>query len=177
MPCFGNTGIPCISLQYAVYCSIIYRYIIKKQRKRKQVENMDESTVILMQKNMESGLLEKELGCYTVDGNTALLFQIYAQEEESGMMVYLSLTCDREMEDWEYEAVFDYYDTEALSEWVTDLQEVEGFYNPMWKGVFVYQEETEQMEQHLTAILQAHEAELASVYEVIADKKDDYCEA
>lgn len=143
---------------------------------RKQVENMEESTVVLMQKNAESGLLEKELGCYTVEGNTALLFQIYAQEEDTGMMVHLSLTCEKEIEDWEYEAIFDYYDMEALSEWVAEMQEADGFYQPMWTGVFPYQEETEQMEQYLTAVLQAHEAELASVYEVIADKKDDYCE-
>ncbi len=137
---------------------------------------MDESTVVLMQKNTESGLLEKELGCYTVEGNTALLRQIYAQQEEAGMMVHLFLTCDREIEDWEYEAIFDYYDMDALSKWLGNMQEVEGSYHPIWSGVFVYPEETEPMEAYLTAVLQAHEAELASVYEAIADKKDDYCE-
>ena len=44
------------------------------------------------------------------------------------------------------------------------------------KTAFPFQDEAEAMEQRLSAILQAHDAELQSVYAAIVDKKDDYCE-
>ena len=122
---------------------------------------MEEAAIVLMLKEKESGFLTKELGCYTVSGKESLLDRIYAEKEA---------------EDWEYDAIFDYYDADALQDVVDTVAEEEGHLNPVWVVTFPFVDEAEAMEQRLSAILQAHDAELQSVYAAIVDKKDDYCE-
>ena len=64
----------------------------------------------------------------------------------------------------------------ALQDVVDTVAEEEGHLNPVWVVTFPFVDEAEAMEQRLSAILQAHDAELQSVYAAIVDKKDDYCE-
>lgn len=138
---------------------------------------MEETSIIIMLKDQETGFLDKELGCYTVGGSEGIIFQVYAQQQEKGLMTVLKLSCEKELQDWEYEAVFDYYDTDVLADLVDSVEEEEGHINPVWCITFPYLEEAEEMEKKLTAIVQAHIQELESVYAVIADKEDEYCEA
>ena len=69
---------------------------------------MEETTIVIMLKDEETGFLDQELGSYSVPERAELIWSIYVKSNE----VVLRLSCDRELEDWEYEAVFDYYDTE-----------------------------------------------------------------
>lgn len=137
---------------------------------------MEEAAIVLMLKEKESGFLTKELGCYTVNGKESLLDRIYGEETADGIVVYMALGCEKEAEDWEYDAIFDYYDADVLQDLVDTVEEEEGHLNPVWIVTFPFLEETEAMEQRLSAILQTHDTELQSVYAAIVDKKDDYCE-
>ena len=105
---------------------------------------MEETTIVIMLKDEETGFLDQELGSYSVPERAELIWSIYVKSNE----VVLRLSCDRELEDWEYEAVFDYYDTD----------------------------DQDAMEGKLAKILQAHEKELRSVFDAIKDKEDDYRE-
>lgn len=138
---------------------------------------MDETTIIIMQKNAETGFLEKEQGSYTVQGDSAFIQRVYAQDSENGQDVWMYLTCEKELEDWEYEAVFDYYDTESLAAQVESVEEIEEHMNPVWLVRFAYIAHQEEMEGKLSCILDLHIKELHSVYDAIADKKDDYIES
>ena len=135
---------------------------------------MDESVIVIMLKDGETGFLEKELGAYSVPENGGLIYNIYAEGEEK--TVVLRLSCDRELEDWEYDAVYDYYEAETVGALVDTITEEDGHFDPVWVVRFPFAEEQEVMEQRLADILQAHEEELLSVYEAMKDKKDDYCE-
>ena len=105
------------------------------------------------------------------------MLNIYAEEDEqNNITVFLKLTCERDVSDWEYNAILDYYDTETVKPFVDTIEELEEEYNPVWLVSFPFLEQQQQMEQKLCSILQAHQKELNSVYEVIADKKDDYIE-
>ena len=135
---------------------------------------MEETVIVIMLKDAETGFLEKELGAYSVSENGELIFNIYAEGEEK--KVTMRLTCDRELQDWEYDAVYDYYDTETVGALVDSIEEEDGHYDPVWVVTFPFAEEQDVMEEKLTAILGAHKEELLSVYEAIKDKEDDYCE-
>lgn len=137
---------------------------------------MEESAVVLMLKEADTGFLTKEMGCYSVDGNVDLLFQIFVQEDAQAPVVHMGLTCAKELEDWEYDAVFDYYDTEVFQELADTILEEDGHLNPVWMLTFAWSDEPTQMAEKLSKILAVHEQELRSVYEAIADKKDDYIE-
>ena len=135
---------------------------------------MEETVIVIMLKDAETGFLEKELGAYSISENGELIFNIYAEGEEK--KVVLRLTCERELQDWEYDAVYDYYDTETVVALVDSMEEEDGHYDPVWVVTFPFAEEQDVMEQKLTEILEAHKEELLSVYEAIKDKEDDYRE-
>ncbi len=133
---------------------------------------MEETVIVIMLKDAQTGFLEKELGAYSLPENGELLFNIYAEGEER--RVVMRLGCERELQDWEYDAVYDYYDTEPVGALVDSIEEEDGHYDPVWVVTFPFSEEQEKMEQKLTEILAAHQEELLSVYEAIKDKEDDY---
>ena len=135
---------------------------------------MDETVIVIMQKDAETGFLEKELGAYTLPENSGLIFNIYAEGEDK--TVVLRLSCDRELQDWEYDAVYDYYDPETVGALVDSVEEEDGHFDPVWVVRFPFAEEQDVMEQKLEDILSAHMEELLSVYEAIKDKEDDYRE-
>lgn len=82
---------------------------------------MEETTIVIMLKDEETGFLDQELGSYSVPERAELIWSIYVKSNE----VVLRLSCDRELEDWEYEAVFDYYDTEPVGALVDTIIEEE----------------------------------------------------
>jgi len=133
---------------------------------------MEETVIVIMLKDAETGFLEKELGAYSLPENSGLIFNIYAE----GETVVLRLTCDKELQDWEYDAVYDYYDPETVGPLVDSIEEEDGHFDPVWVVRFPFAEEQEVMEEKLADILQAHQEELLSVYEAIKDKEDDYRE-
>ena len=116
---------------------------------------MDETVIVIMLKDETTGFLEKELDSYTLAENSELIFSIYAEGRE-------------------YEAVYDYYDTEPVGALVEEIAEEDGHYEPVWAVRLPFEPEREKMEEKLCAILDAHNAELLSVYEAIRDKEDDY---
>lgn len=133
---------------------------------------MEETVIVIMLKDAETGFLEKELGAYSISENGELIFNIYAEGEEK--IVVMRLTCERELQDWEYDVVYDYYDTETVGALVDSIEEEDGHYDPVWVVTFPFAEEQDVMERKLTDILDAHKEELLSVYEAIKDKEDDY---
>ncbi len=138
---------------------------------------MDETVIVIMLKDKKTGFLEKELSCYHLGEQQDIMLNIYAEEnEQNEITIFMKLTCERDVLDWEYNAILDYYDMETVKPYVDTIQELEEEYNPVWLVTFPFLYEQQQMEQKLCLILQAHEKELNSVYEVIADKKGDYIE-
>lgn len=137
---------------------------------------MDELVIVLMKKDKETGFLLQELGAYTVFGAEGLVFRAFVEEIGEKDMVVLQLTCNKEIADWEYDAIFDYYDTEVFAKYDKAVVEVDGEYQPIWTVKTPYSESQMEMEEVLSEIIEIHNEELESVYEAIADKKDDYCE-
>ncbi len=135
---------------------------------------MEETVIVIMRKDAATGFLDQELGAYSVCENGELIFNIYAEGETPEIV--LRLSCEREVRDWEYEAIYDYYDTETVGSLVDAIAEEDGHYDPVWVVRFPFCAEQERMEEMLTAVLRAHKRELLSVYEAIKDKEDDYRE-
>lgn len=138
--------------------------------------DMDETVIVIMLKDKDTGFLEKELGSYPLSEDVGMVYNIYAEEAEEGKKVVLRLTCNKEIEDWEYDAIFDYYDTESLAKIVESVAEEDGHYNPIWVVKFLYTDTYTEMANKISTILEMHKKELLSVYDAITDKKDDYSE-
>lgn len=135
---------------------------------------MEETIIVIMLKDPETGFLDKELGCYKIEENENLIYNTYAKETDGKYEVTLRLTCERDVSDWEFDAIYDYYDEETILPFVTSFEEETDCYNPTWKVSFDFNDSQEEMEKRLKDILKAHSAELKSVYDAIADKRDEY---
>ena len=134
---------------------------------------MDETVIVIMQKDQTTGFLEKELGSYTVTHEN-LIHNIFALEAGSATNVHMRLTTERDLADWEFSAVFDYYDEESLLGVCSLVTEDESGYNPIWEVVFEFSENQEIMQERLGQILDLHKVELDSVYDAIKDLESEY---
>jgi hypothetical protein len=130
--------------------------------------------IIIMEKDKENGFLSKEIGTYSVDVEEELIENIYVVEEDDKKIVHLKFTTDRDTEDWEFSAVFDYYNEELFNGIILSFKEVDECYNPTWEVTFQFIEDHEKMQELLSKILQTHKNNLEHVYNQIKDKKEQY---
>ncbi len=136
---------------------------------------MEETVIVIMLKDKVTGFLDKELGAYTIEENEDMIYNTYAvKNKDDGYTIFMRLTCDRDVSDWEFNAIYDYYDTNPLTSLVNAVDEDTEQYNPTWLVTFDFLDNIEEMEEKINKILSVHKEELLSVYDAIADKKDDY---
>ena len=132
-----------------------------------------DTIIVIMEKNLKTGFLEREIAGLSLSENQKYIVNIYA----AGDSLCIKLSDDRELEDWEFEAVYDYFDTEVFGSRITEISEEEDTYNPTWKIELPFDENnTEGLEERVEEILDIFKKELSSVYEVIKDKKGEYYE-
>lgn len=130
--------------------------------------------LVLMEKEAETGFLVKEVDTYNIDIEENLIDRIYMIKTDGKNMVNLHLTTGRDEEDWEFSAIFDCYNHEALENKVLTFEEVDECYSPTWEIIFEFIENHSEMLEFLNEILNIHKEELERVYVEIKDKKDEY---
>lgn len=136
---------------------------------------MDETIIVIMLKDEKTGFFDKELGCYKIDKYEQLIYNVFAlRKDDDSYVVYINLTCHEDVSNWEFNAIFDYYDYETLMPFVTSIKDEENLFNPAWCVSFDFSNNQQEMERVINSILAAHNDELQSVYSAISDKKGDY---
>lgn len=135
---------------------------------------MEETYLVLMLKDEKTGFLEKELNAYKILENEDLIVNIFATKNDEKTLVHLRLSTDKDCLDWEFDAIYDYYDTEIFKDLIIELNEAEEVYNPTFELVFNYIDDDVEMENFIKKILNLHRLELNDVYDAIADKQGDY---
>lgn len=128
---------------------------------------METVSVLLMEKNKETGYLERELGSYTISDNGNLIDSIYMVHENEKDIVHLKLTTERDVEDWEFSEILDYYDEDVLKDVVLSFEEVDDTHNPTWEVTFEFIESQNKMQDKLQDILNKHKKELDEIYHEI----------
>ncbi len=137
-------------------------------------DNMD-TIVVIMLKDKKTGFLDKELCSLSLAENEEYIINIFVTEEDdNSQMLHLRLSTERDVADWEYSAIFDYYDPQRFDGKVEKVIEIEDYYNPAWELVLKYSDDTAETEEVITELLRLHRAELEDVYNVIADKESEY---
>lgn len=136
-----------------------------------------DTVVVIMLKDNKTGFLDKEIASLSITENEEFIVNIFAAENEAGnIQLHFKLTTDRDLEDWEFSAVFDYYDIEVFNGIVNSVSEIDDDYNPTWEIVLDYVDDKETMENKIIEILRLHKNELMEVYNNIKDKESEYTE-
>lgn len=127
---------------------------------------MESIKLSLYEKNKETGILENLLGSYLIEEHMELVDKAYVVKEDT-LKVHLYLTVDGEVEDAEYEAIYDNYDGEAFNNIDVSIEEVEDRYNPTWLFIFDFIDSIDEMEDKIVEILSIHNNEIVEILEKI----------
>lgn len=132
---------------------------------------------VIMLKDKKTGFFEKELASLPINKNDNLIVNLFAQGgEDDKKEIVMKITTDRNVEDWEFSAIFDYYDTEIYNGIVNKISEIEDMFNPTWEVIFDFTDDLIDMEDKISEILNIHKNELEDVYETIKNKESEYAD-
>lgn len=137
---------------------------------------MENIGVLIMEKNPETGYLNKELGSYTMQCDINLIDRIFAVREGAESIVYIYMTALGEFEDWEFNAILDNYDWGLYDGKVLSIEEDEESYNPAWLVKLPFVENDSAMEEKLNEVLKIHEGELKRVESILKELENEYKE-
>jgi hypothetical protein len=121
------------------------------------VNAVEASSLVLM--NRVDGILEKELGSYEIEEGLELVYKAFVENNK----VCLFLTIDRDVNDEEYNEVFDNYNMDELSNMGFEVSEVEE-YNPVWEVNFEFNDDHDEVEEALNSILSYHNGEVKRIF-------------
>ena len=99
---------------------------------------------------------------------------IRANRDGEGYEICIKIKADRDLADWEFNAIFDYYDEEVFEGMAKSITECDDCHVPTWEIAIAY---NENFGETLAEILEKHHLELEDVYETIANKKEEYEES
>lgn len=130
---------------------------------------MEETVIVVMLKNKETGFLEKEICTLDVKKYEEYIVNIYVMEDK----LYIRLSTAKDVADWEYSAIYDYYDTDSFKD-IATVTEADDDFNPVWEVCTDFSDNISETEDKLNQILEIHHKELEDVFETIADKESEY---
>lgn len=133
-----------------------------------------DTVVVIMLKDKETGFLDKELASLSISKDEELIVNLFVEENDENKELHFKISTERDVQDWEYSAIFDYYDTDVFVDKIKSITEVEDYYNPTWELIFDYSDNILEMEEKVIEILNIHKKELEDVYNTIKDKESEY---
>jgi hypothetical protein len=128
------------------------------------------SSLVLMERDKETNHLIRELGSFKVSRGAENVTKFYYDGEKVNMI----FDTGRDVEEWEYSAIFDLFDTDSFEQNGFTLEEVDEEYNPTWVLKFNFIEDHEEMEDVIGIACSIIDEELQKVFENIKDKEEDY---
>lgn len=132
---------------------------------------MEFSSIVLMEVDNEDRFV-RELGSYKVDEGAEFVRKFNFRANR----VFLYFDTGKDVEDWEFTAMYDVFDLEKFNEAGLEIEEKDDEYNPTWIIKFDYINTISMMEEKLTTVLQLIEEEIKSCFEEIAKNKEEYIE-
>ncbi len=137
---------------------------------------MEETLIVIMLKDEKTGFFESELGAFSLEEYEQYLVNIYGVEKNNSITLYMTVSIDKDIQDWEFNAIFDYYEMESIESLnnVLEIAEVEDCYNPTWLIKLKYNDNIHTMRDELLEILKLHKQEIEDVFKAIEEKEEDY---
>lgn len=135
---------------------------------------MEDISLVIMEKEKDTGFLGKELGSYEIKYDIRYINRVYAEREGEDLYISLYLTVPGEFEDWEYNAILDNYNTGIYEGKVLHAEEDEDSYNPGWLIKFLFLDDDVDMEKRINGLLGIHVSEVERVLSKLKNLEDEY---
>jgi len=141
---------------------------------------MKDTNIIIMLKDKDTGeMTEEAMNCSIYGDYEHYIDGAYAVKNDDGdFTTHIKLTVGKErtVENWQFDAIYDYYDESALENLVESFKEVEDVSDPMWEVSFTFSPDKFEfiLEKRINGILDAHKAEIEAVFDGIEEHKAEY---
>ncbi|HEX9024987.1 MAG TPA: DUF6762 family protein [Clostridium sp.] len=133
---------------------------------------MDFSSLVLMEKDKETGFIKRELGSFEVNEGALFVKKLYVLDE----IVYMHFDTNKNVEEWEYSAIYDLFNSEAFTESGYEIEEDLEEYNPAYIIKFKYEDDYDLMKKKIQEVVSIIEKEMELVFESIQGKENEYAE-
>ncbi|MGG7144350.1 DUF6762 family protein [Clostridium nigeriense] len=131
---------------------------------------MDFSSLVLMEKDKETGFITKELGSFQVSEGALFVKKLFVLNGE----VNLYFDTNKDVEEWEYSAIYDLFNYEAFVKEEFEIEDVLDEYNPTFLIKFNYVDDYEFMKERLTKCVEIIESSMEEVFNAIEGKEEEY---
>ena len=133
---------------------------------------MDFSSLVLVEKDKETGYITKELGSFRVSEGAIFVRKLFAIENE----VNLYFDTNKDVEEWEYSGIYDLFNSEVFRENGFIIEEDLEEYNPTFILKFKYKEEHLEMRDLINKAVDLIKDEIEIVFKAIEGKEEEYKE-
>ena len=133
---------------------------------------MDFSSLVLIEKDKEIGFIKQELGSFEVSEGALFVKKLYMLDE----IVHMYFDTNKNVEEWEYSAIYDLFNTEAFIESGYEIEEDLDEYNPTYIIKFKYEDDYDVKKKKIQEAVSIIDREMNSVFEAIQGKEAEYQE-
>jgi hypothetical protein len=131
---------------------------------------MEFSSLVLMEKDSQTGFMTKELGSFEVNEGALYVVKLFALDG----IVNLYFDTNKDVEEWEYSAIYDLFNTQVFIDEGFEIETYEEEYNPTFILKFKYSEEHQQMKEKLDKAVALIDQEMINVFDAINGKEEEY---
>lgn len=131
---------------------------------------MDFSSLILMERDSETGFVTKEIGSFQVSEGAVYVKKFYIKGEK----IYLIFDTNKDVEEWEYSAVYDMFNYGVFEEEGFEIEDVEDEYNPTFLVKFKYVDDYDYIRERLEHCIDIIVESMEKVFSDIEGKKEEY---
>ncbi|WP_346869324.1 DUF6762 family protein [Clostridium sp. UBA5119] len=131
---------------------------------------MDFSAIVLMEKDKETKFFTRELGSYEVNEGAEYITKLFYDGEK----VNLYFDTNKDVEEWEFSAIYDLFDDESLIDLVDSIEIYDEEFNPTWIVTFDYDEDHNVLNNRLNNVCTRIKEALEKVFIDIKGKCEEY---
>lgn len=131
---------------------------------------MDFSSLVLMEKDKETGFITKELGSFEVSEGALYVKKLFVLDN----IINLYFDTNKDVEEWEYSAIYDLFNYKVFEENGFIVEDVLDEYNPTFMIRFDYNEDYVVIKEKLDKCVKLIEEFMEKVFKDISGKEQEY---
>lgn len=130
---------------------------------------MDFSSLVLIERDKENNFIG-EMDSFNVGEGAQYITKFYYD----GEIINLIFDTKTDVEEWEFSAIFDNFNTNGFIEKGYSIEEIDDEYNPTYKVVFEYKDDYQYIGEKLNEVCDLIKVNMEEVFDKIKDLKEDY---
>ncbi len=132
---------------------------------------MDFAALVLMEVDKDNKFI-REMGSYEVNDGAEYITKFYYNDEEAKVKLYFDT--HKDVEEWEYTAIYDLFDVEVFENKGFEVEEKDDEYNPTWILKFDYIDDYKNMVEKLIEVCELIKVEMEKAFKKSEENKQEY---